>query len=108
MVEAAHVFERSVGRQLLKWVQRVVVHQLLLLLQASGPGSGITETIWSLALGKEEGRDALVESVSNGISEIQSIYPRLPIDREKTVQFVSNLIGINVVRNWNQELLYTL
>jgi len=66
---------------------------LLLLLQASGPGSGITETIWSLALGKEEGRDALVESVSNGISEIQSIYPRLPIDREKTVQFVSNLIG---------------
>ncbi len=66
---------------------------LLLLLQASGPGSGITETIWALALGKEEGRDALVESVSNGVSEIQSIYPRLPIDREKTVQFVTNLIG---------------
>ena len=68
---------------------------LLLLLQASGSGSaqGITETIWSLAMGKEEGRDALVESVSNGVSEIQSIYPRLPIDREKTVQFVTNLIG---------------
>ena len=68
---------------------------LLLLLQASGMGSvqGITKTIWSLALGKEDGRDAIVQSVSNGVSEIQSIYPRLPIDREKTIQFVTNLIG---------------
>ena len=68
---------------------------LLLLLQASGTGStqGLTEIIWSLAQGEEEGRDVLIESVSNGVSEIQSIYPRLPIDREKTVQFVTNLIG---------------
>ena len=40
-------------------------------------------------MGKEEGRETIVQSVSNGVSEIQSIYPRLPIDREKTVQFGS-------------------
>ena len=34
-------------------------------------------------MGKEEGREAIVQSVSNGVSEIQSIYPRLPIDRGK-------------------------
>ena len=66
---------------------------LLLLFQASGNIQDITETIWSLALGKEEGQDALITSVANGVSEIQSIFPRLPIDKEKTVQFVSNLIG---------------
>jgi predicted PurR-regulated permease PerM len=65
----------------------------LLLFQSSGNIQGITKTIWSLALGEEEGRDALIQSVSNGVSEIQSIYPRLPIDKEKTVQFVSNLVG---------------
>ena len=66
---------------------------LLLLFQVSGNIQDITQTIWSLALGKEEGRDALIKSVANGVSEIQSIYPQLPIDKEKTVQFVSNIVG---------------
>jgi predicted PurR-regulated permease PerM len=66
---------------------------LLLLFQLSGNIQDITQTIWSLALGEEEGRDALIKSVANGVSEIQSIYPQLPIDKEKTLQFVSNLVG---------------
>lgn len=66
---------------------------VLLLFQASGSIHDITRTVWSLALGEEEGRNALISSVANGVSEIQSIYPRLPIDKEQTVQFVSNLVG---------------
>lgn len=66
---------------------------VLLLFQASGSIQDITRTVWSLALGEEEGRNALIDSVANGVSEIQSIYPRLPIDKEQTVQFVSNLVG---------------
>ena len=66
---------------------------VLLLFQASGSIHDITRTVWSLALGEEEGRNALIDSVANGVSEIQSIYPRLPIDKDQTVQFVSNLVG---------------
>ena len=66
---------------------------VLLLFQASGSIQDITRTVWSLALGEEEGRNALISSVADGVSEIQSIYPRLPIDKEQTVQFVSNLVG---------------
>ena len=66
---------------------------VLLLFQASGSIHDITRTVWSLALGEEEGRNALISSVANGVSEIQSIYPRLPIDKDQTVQFVSNLVG---------------
>jgi len=66
---------------------------ILLLFQASGSIHDITQTVWSLALGEEEGRNALINSVANGVSEIQSIYPRLPIDKDQTAQFVSNLVG---------------
>ncbi len=66
---------------------------LLLLLQGSGNAPGIVETVWSLALGEEKGREALIQSVSNGVEKIQDIYPRLPIDKDKVVQFVQNLVG---------------
>ena len=51
------------------------------------------DTILSLALGEEEGREALLQSISARIREIHAIYPRLPLDEEKAVQFVSNLVG---------------
>jgi predicted PurR-regulated permease PerM len=53
----------------------------------------MVDTIISLALGEERGREALLESISARIREIHSIYPRLPLDEEKAVQFVSNLVG---------------
>ena len=66
---------------------------LLIIWEASNPRQGIVDTLISLALGEEQGRDALLSSISNRIKEIQEIYPRLPIDEDKTVQFVSNLVG---------------
>jgi len=61
--------------------------------EASSPRQGMVDTMVSIALGEEEGREALLQSISARIREIHSIYPRLPIDEEKTVQFVSNLVG---------------
>ena len=66
---------------------------LLIIWEASNPRQGMIDTIISIALGEEEGRDALLSSISGRIQEIQAIYPRLPIDEEKTVQFVSNMVG---------------
>ena len=66
---------------------------LLIIWEASNPRQGMFDTIISIALGEEEGRDALLSIISGRIQEIQAIYPRLPIDEEKTVQFVSNLVG---------------
>jgi predicted PurR-regulated permease PerM len=66
---------------------------LLIIWEASNPRQGMIDTIISIALGEEEGRDALLNSISGRIKEIQEIYPRLPIDEEKTVQFVSNMVG---------------
>ena len=66
---------------------------VLLLFQGSGNLNEISRIVWSLALGEEAGRDALIRGVANGVAEIRSIYPRLPIDQEKTAQFVSNLVG---------------
>ena len=42
----------------------------------------------SLALGEDEGREILLQSVGQRISEMRSIYPRLPIDETKAVVFV--------------------
>ena len=66
---------------------------LLVICEASNPRQGMVDTIISLALGEERGREALLESISARIREIHSIYPRLPLDEEKAVQFVSNLVG---------------
>lgn len=66
---------------------------LLVIWEASNPRQGVVDTIISLALGEERGRETLLESISARIREIDSIYPRLPIDEEKAVQFVSNLVG---------------
>ena len=66
---------------------------LLIIWEASNPRQGMIDTIISIALGEEEGRDALLNSISGRIKDIQAIYPRLPIDEEKTVQFVSNMVG---------------
>jgi predicted PurR-regulated permease PerM len=66
---------------------------LLVIWEASNPRQGMVDTIISLALGEERGREALLESISARIREIHSIYPRLPLDEEKAVQFVSNLVG---------------
>ena len=66
---------------------------LLLLWEASDARRGMADMVWSLALGEEQGREALLESVSSRIREMRSIYPRLPIDEEMAVQFVNNLIG---------------
>jgi predicted PurR-regulated permease PerM len=66
---------------------------LLIIWEASSPRQGMVDTLVSIALGEEEGREALLQSISARIREIHSIYPRLPIDEEKAVQFVSNLVG---------------
>jgi len=66
---------------------------LLVIWESSGPRQGMSETIISLALGEEEGREALLQSISARIREIHEIYPRLPLDEDKAVQFVSNLVG---------------
>ena len=66
---------------------------LLIIWEASNPNQGMLDTILSLALGEEEGREALLQSISARIREIHAIYPRLPLDEEKAVQFVSNLVG---------------
>lgn len=65
----------------------------LLLWEASDAKRGMIDMIWSLALGEEQGREALLESVSMRVKEMRSIYPRLPIDEEKAVQFVANIVG---------------
>ena len=65
----------------------------LLIFEASNPKQGIMDTVVSIALGEDRGREALLQSISLRIKEIHSIYPRLPIDEEKAVQFVSNLVG---------------
>lgn len=66
---------------------------LIVIWEASSPKQGMFDTLFSIALGEEQGRAALLQSISLRIQEIQSIYPRLPIDEEKTIQFVSNLVG---------------
>ncbi len=66
---------------------------LLLLIEASKSPQGFGNMVVSLALGEDEGREILLDSVSRRISEMRSIYPRLPIDEEKAVQFVANLLG---------------
>ena len=66
---------------------------LLIIWEASSPRQGMVDTLVSIAIGEEEGREALLQSISARIREIHSIYPRLPIDEEKAVQFVSNLVG---------------
>tara|TARA_B100002019_G_scaffold143367_1_gene123581 strand:+ start:1734 stop:2897 length:1164 start_codon:yes stop_codon:yes gene_type:complete len=66
---------------------------LLIIWEASNPRQSMVDTVVSIALGEEKGRQALLNSVSSRVREIQSIYPRLPIDEEKTVLFVSNLVG---------------
>ena len=66
---------------------------LLLLWEASDTRRGVMDLIWSLALGEEGGRAFLLESVAQRVREMQSIYPRLPVDEEKVVQFISNLVG---------------
>ena len=65
----------------------------LLLWEASDAKRGMADMIWSLALGEEQGRAALLESVSMRVKEMRAIYPRLPVDEEKAVQFVANILG---------------
>ena len=66
---------------------------LLLLMEATNSPQGFGNMVVSLALGEEEGREILLHSVSQRISEMRSIYPRLPIDENTAVQFVENLLG---------------
>ena len=66
---------------------------LLLLVEASKTPQSFGNMVVSLALGEDEGGQILLESVGQRISEMRSIYPRLPIDEGKAVQFVENLLG---------------
>jgi predicted PurR-regulated permease PerM len=66
---------------------------LLLLVEASKSPQSFGNMVVSLAIGEDEGRKILLNSVGQRISEMRSIYPRLPIDEEKAVQFVANLLG---------------
>jgi predicted PurR-regulated permease PerM len=66
---------------------------LLLLVEASKSPQSFGNMVVSLALGEDEGRQILLNSVGQRISEMRSIYPRLPIDEGKAVQFVENLLG---------------
>jgi predicted PurR-regulated permease PerM len=66
---------------------------LLLLVEASKSPQSFGNMVVSLALGEDEGRQILLNSVGQRISEMRSIYPRLPIDEGKAVHFVENLLG---------------
>ena len=66
---------------------------LLLLWDASGEKQGLIEVVWSLALGEESAKNTLLRGVSEQIRQIQTIFPRLPIDETKALEFVANLVG---------------
>jgi predicted PurR-regulated permease PerM len=66
---------------------------LLLLWDASGEKQGLLEVVWSLALGEESAKNTLLRGVSEQIRQIQTIFPRLPIDETTALEFVSNLVG---------------
>jgi predicted PurR-regulated permease PerM len=66
---------------------------LLLLWDASGEKQGLIEVVWSLALGEESAKNTLLRGVSEQIRQIQTIFPRLPIDEIKALEFVANLVG---------------
>ena len=65
----------------------------LLLWDASGEKEGLLEVVWSLALGEESAKNTLLRGVSEQIRQIQSIFPRLPIDEKNALEFVDNLVG---------------
>ena len=65
----------------------------LLLVEASDARRSVLDMVWSIALGDGDGRAFLLESVAMRVREMQSIYPKLPIDEEIAVQFVSTLVG---------------
>ena len=65
----------------------------LLLWDASGEKQGVLDVVWSLALGEESAKNTLLRGVSEQIQQIQTIFPRLPIDESKTLEFVANLVG---------------
>ncbi len=72
----------------------VLISPLLLLLwNASGEKVGLLEIVWSLALGEESAKKTLLLGVSEQIHQIKTIFPRLPIDESKTLEFVANLVG---------------
>jgi predicted PurR-regulated permease PerM len=66
---------------------------LLLLWEASGEKQGLIEVLWSLALGEDSAKNTLLRGVSEQIRQIQTIFPRLPLDETKTINFVANLVG---------------
>ena len=65
----------------------------LLLVEASDSRRSVLDMVWSIALGEGDGRAFLLDSVAKRVREMQSIYPKLPIDEEIAVQFVSTLVG---------------
>ena len=65
----------------------------LLLWNASGEKEGLIEIVWSLALGEESAKSTLLRGVSEQIQQIRNIFPRLPIDEKKSLEFVANLVG---------------
>lgn len=66
---------------------------LLLLWDASGEKEGLLEVVWALALGEESAKNTLLRGVSEQIRQIQTIFPRLPIDESQVLAFVTNLVG---------------
>ena len=56
---------------------------LLLLWDASGEKEGLLEIVWSLALGGRGCQEYLLRGVSEQIRQIQTIFPKLPIDETK-------------------------
>ena len=65
----------------------------LLLWDASGEKEGLLDVIWSLALGEESGKKTLLRGVSEQVQQIQSIFPRVPLDETKVLEFVANIVG---------------
>ena len=66
---------------------------IILLWDAAGEKVGLIEVLWSLALGEESGKNTLLQGVSQQIQHIQSIFPKVPIDENKALEFVANLVG---------------
>ena len=50
-------------------------------------------TLTALLVGDEAGRESLLQGVAGTVREVQAIYPRLPLDEQRAVAFVSEMLG---------------
>lgn len=72
----------------------LVILALLPLLPLLYASSGsVTEMLVGVALGDEAWREVFLDRISNHLAELKELYPRLPIEEERTRAFLAELLG---------------